>query len=149
MRDWSRCFSCALCAVCLGEDKVVIMCQVCSPMCGNCKPASYKPVLCSSCGKATLFTREECLLHLKRPHRATALEKSLLEKASKEKREFGKPLCRNCGAPILEDMEALVKPRRCNYSRILCGYPCGRGRTLRQEGAPACDTQVPLGRWED
>lgn len=117
------------------------MCQTCSPLCGNCKPATYKPVLCSTCGKATLLMREECLLYLKRPHRLSQREQELLESGGPEA-----PVCKACGADLGGDVEASIQPLGCRYSGIICGYPCGRHAEDRRPGAPPCKKQVPLGR---
>ena len=117
------------------------MCETCNPLCGNCKPPALKAVVCPACGKATLLTREECLLHLGRPHRMTDAERAMAAE-----RPFGAPACASCGASLREALEQRVVPRACSFSGIVCGYPCGQSSATRRPDDAPCAHQVPLGR---
>lgn len=117
------------------------MCETCNPLCGQCKAAKYKVVLCPSCGKATMLSREACLFALGRPHRMSDYERKLIESG-----EIGAAVCRSCGADLLPTLEEALRPLACTYSGIVCGYPCGRRTERRGERDEPCATQVPLAR---
>lgn len=117
------------------------MCETCNPMCGQCKAAKLKAVVCPLCGRATLFTREACLHFLGRPHRVSDYERTQLASGG-----MGKAICCRCGADLLPVLEKEIVPLECRYSGIMCGYPCGRRTRSRMEGDMPCATQVPHGR---
>ncbi len=117
------------------------MCETCNPLCGGCRPAQLKVLVCSVCGKGMLVTRDECLFQLKRPHRQSKMVEGMFAGE-----EPGTLVCGNCGADIMDVLQEKVVPLECSYSGIVCGYPCGRRVKVRQEGEPRCATQVPLGK---
>lgn len=92
-------------------------CWICNPLCGKCQPAPKKSGKCPSCGTCTIFDRTE----------VTA----------------GAPLlCKKCG----EDLTSLVRPAplRCNYSGLVCAYPCGKGASAHPEhGYQVCRRNTP------
>jgi len=114
------------------------MCEACMPMCGACKPAKIVIVLCPVCGKGTMVSREDCLLHLKRPFKGAR---------SAESSGGGGPiLCKHCAADLGEEVERAIQPLPCKYSGIVCGYPCGKRDRERSPDDPPCGSQVPMGR---
>ena len=57
------------------------------------------------------------------------------------------PLCGKCQpAPKKSDLTALVRPEplRCNYSGLVCAYPCGKGASAHPEhGYQVCRRNTP------
>lgn len=111
------------------------MCETCNPLCGGCKPAALRSVLCPECGKVTLLTREECVDALGRPRRG---------------RRRGDPRpearCRWCGAGLGEALTRAVPSAPCRFAGIVCGYPCGQRDHERRPGEGPCASMVPLAR---
>lgn len=137
------------------------MCESCSPLCGTCKPAAYKAVICPGCGKPRLLTRAQCLDYLRRPHRraadraagesgsgvlAAASGSAAADRALAGEGAPGGLACEGCGADLLPALERQIEPQPCAYSGIICGYPCGRRLRARGADDAPCATQVPLGR---
>ena len=131
------------------------MCETCSPFCGNCKPPAYKVVLCPACGKPRLFTRDEALEALGRPHRRGRQRTRETGAAEGAGRAVGRATtvgaagggvltCAGCGADLMEGLRAAVTPLECRYSGIVCGYPCGRRMKEHPPGEGPCVWQVPL-----
>lgn len=131
------------------------MCWGCSPYCGKCKPAPIIPVVCPTCGKALMVTREEYLRVFGLPHRgsdaarraalaagpgSTGREKGALD-------DDGVPRCKRCGRDLTAELGSEVDPAPCRRSGIICGYPCGRRDEDPVRGAKRCETMVPVGRY--
>lgn len=111
------------------------MCETCNLMCGKCKPAALRGVLCPACGKATVLRREECIDALGRPRTGRQEGSGAVEAR-----------CRWCGADLRATLEDILQPQPCRYSGIVCGYPCGQRKSERREGERPCFTMVPMGR---
>lgn len=81
-------------------------CWICNPMCGKCQPAPLKAGTCPQCAETTVFERDKV-------QSSEAL------------------LCKKCGF----DLSDAVRPEvtRCNYSGLLCAYPCGKSTTPRHD----------------
>lgn len=93
------------------------MCWVCNPMCGRCQPTPKKPGLCPDCNTINLYDRAEVIA--------------------------GGPLvCEKCGKD-LSDI-ARPKPIRCNYSGLVCIYPCGKSTSPSPStGFQPCKRNTP------
>ena len=92
-------------------------CWICNPMCGKCQPAPLKSATCPDCGKVNVFERP-----------AIMAGEDLL--------------CAGCGL----DLSAAVRPKvvRCNYSGLLCAYPCGKSTSPRHDyGDMPCERNTP------
>lgn len=92
-------------------------CWVCNPLCGKCQPAPKKSGNCPTCGTCTIFDRVEI-----------SAGETLL--------------CKKCG----EDLTPLVRPKtiRCQYSGLVCIYPCGKGTNSRSDhGFQVCKRNTP------
>lgn len=92
-------------------------CWICNPMCGKCQPATLKSGKCPQCSESAVFEREK--IQSKEPL-----------------------LCKRCGF----DLSDLVRPQvvRCNYSGLLCAYPCGKSRSPRHDyGDLPCKRNTP------
>lgn len=92
-------------------------CWICNPMCGRCKPPAYKSGTCPECGTMTLF------------------DKAVIKQ--------GGPLpCKKCGVDLSEDVRPKVV--KCNYSGLLCAYPCGNSTASKHEyGDQRCEMNTP------
>lgn len=92
-------------------------CWVCNPLCGKCQPAPKKSGRCPVCGVCTIFDRKDIAA--------------------------GKELhCKKCG----EDLTELVRPVpiRCNFSGLICAYPCGKSTSPRHDlGYQVCKRNTP------
>lgn len=95
-------------------------CWICNPFCGKCQPAPKKSGTCPSCGTATIFDRHDII--------------------------DGMDLrCKKCGA----DMNELVRPKpvKCNFSGLVCAYPCGKSASVTSElGYQLCKRNTPYKR---
>ncbi len=88
----------------------------CNPFCGRCRPATKKMCACPDCGKTVCFDR------------AQIVSEVVLR-------------CPECGV----DMTAAVvdEPRTCNYSGLMCDFPCGRSYTgCSESGYQPCAFNV-------
>lgn len=99
-------------------------CWICNPMCGKCQPAPKKSGTCPDCGTCTIFDRVDIV--------------------------NGVDLhCKKCG----KDMNDLVRPQpvRCNYSGLICAYPCGKSSSPRHDhGNQPCKRNTPPSKeWLD
>lgn len=74
-------------------------CWICNPWCGKCQPTPFKRAVCQECGTMSIFDKKTVL--------------------------SGQPLlCKKCGHDLTE--EIVPTPVRCNYSGLVCAYPCGK-----------------------
>ena len=93
-------------------------------MCGKCQPAPMKSAVCDECGTVNIFQRLDIM-------------------------EKDKLLCKKCGL----DLTDRVRPKvtRCNYSGLLCAYPCGKSTSPRHDfGDMPCERNTPPSReWLD
>lgn len=74
-------------------------CWVCNPMCGKCQPAPKKSRVCSECGTCTIFDRRDIL-------------------------SGARLTCKGCGKDLTDEVRPA--PLRCNFSGLVCAYPCGK-----------------------
>ena len=95
-----------------------------------------KAVKCSQCGFSSALTRDECIVYL--GYRTADSVKDELAHGENA------PLCEKCGAEISQELTHKVTPLECNYSGIVCGYPCGRHQKKRVVGDSLCMKQTPL-----
>lgn len=116
----------------------------CNPLCGQCRPKRIVEASCPQCGAPRSMTREEYLIYFDLPHRASVLERKMLERGGVET-----PRCESCGCDMTEAFRAAVQPAPCRLHRVICGFPCGRSAEPHKEGTPPCKTVVPLGRLDE
>ena len=97
-------------------------CWICNPMCGKCQPAPMKSGNCPDCGMVTIFQRAEIM-------------------------EGGALLCKKCGRDLTKEVRPKVT--LCNYSGLLCAYPCGKSSTPRHDyGDQRCERNTaPSREW--
>lgn len=115
----------------------------CDPRCGQCRPKRIVEADCPRCGAPSSMTREEYLVYFELPHRASIMEKKMLERGG-----VGAPRCASCGCDLMKAFKAAVPPEPCRLQQVLCGFPCGRRNEPRKGDAPPCPTMVPLARLE-
>lgn len=95
-------------------------CWICNPMCGKCQPAPMKSETCPDCGALNIFER------------ATVLGEDDL-------------LCSRCGRDLSDSVRP--KPVKCNYSGLICAYPCGNSTVPRHDhGDMVCLRNTPPSR---
>lgn len=92
-------------------------CWVCNPFCGQCQPAPKRSATCSECGTCTIFDRRDII-------------------AGADLR------CKKCGADL--NAEVRPKPVRCNFSGLVCTYPCGKSKKPTPDiGYQVCKKNTP------
>lgn len=113
------------------------MCMNCNAMCGKCRPPLLKGFVCPSCRKASILTRDACMYIL---GYWLEVPSSMLDEM--EHGEGNRFACEYCGESLVDTVRKAVVPRRCSYSGIECGWPCGKWNRERREGEPPCTKQV-------
>lgn len=94
------------------------MCWTCNPMCGRCRPASIKTVICPDCGNLTMFDRD-VVLDAAQPH-----------------------VCAKCNRDVSDMLK--IDPVECQKSGKWCAYPCGSFQKPLPEGHFDCPHNTPL-----
>ena len=113
------------------------MCMNCNAMCGKCRPPLLKGFVCPSCGKASILTRDDCMYIL-----GYWLEVPSSKLDAMKESGNSCFLCEHCGASLADEVRKAVVPRKCQYSGIDCGWPCGKWNRIRREGESPCAKQV-------
>ena len=76
-------------------------CWICNPFCGKCQPSPYKSYTCEDCGSLNVVDKAKII--------------------------SGDPIvCKGCGKDIADKVRP--KPAVCNYSGLICFYPCGKSQ---------------------
>lgn len=97
-------------------------CWICNPMCGKCQPAPIKSTTCKECGTLNLFERPEILAG-------------------------GKLVCKKCGTDLTDEIRP--KPVICNYSGLVCAYPCGNSTVPKHDNIKCERNTAPSEEWLD
>ncbi len=95
-------------------------CWICNPFCGKCQPAPFKSYTCQDCNSVNIVEKKKIL-------------------------EPGSIYCKGCG----NDITAHVRPKPvlCNYSGLICAYPCGRS-TVPNKDSQHCERNTrPSEEW--
>lgn len=113
------------------------MCMNCNAMCGKCRPPLLKAFVCDACGKAVILTREDCLYVLGYWQEFSSADCDRI--SSNLDRRFA---CKHCGESLVEVVRKAVIAKDCSYSKIKCGWPCGKWNRERRQGEEPCRKQI-------